>query len=509
MIDRSLRRLLGVLLLSFGVLMVQVSRVQVLDAAELRNNPDNARSILRDFNRSRGQILTSDGVVVAESESVFGSAFDFQRHYPEGELYAHSAGYYSFNLGASGVEKAYNDSLSGRSAELRLSGLNEFLGGAGQPGDVVMSISHTLQSQAADLLGDRVGSVVMIEPDTGAIVALYSSPSFDPALLASHDGAEAEAASRALNVQKGNPRRASAIADVYFPGSSFKVVTAAAILTTLGPGTGADPDATTVEPTNEYFPPLVSNRPIRNFGGRTCGGTLAQALATSCNTSFAFLAAERVGPQALVDTSQAFGFNEQPPLDIGGAVASVFPTDYGEQLRAPSEEIPAGVYANSAVLAQAALGQNNVAASPLMMSLVAAAVANGGVVPSPHVVSKILSSDGTIVETVEPEPWRTAVAPETALELRTMMKLAVSEGTARGLQTPGLELGAKTGTAQVGEDLNSSHAWVIGFAGDKGFAPDIAFAVFVAADADHPNQTGGGTAVPIARELVSTYFGLL
>ncbi len=509
MIDRSLRRILAVLILGFAILLLQVSRIQVLDAEALQNNPENSRSILRDFNERRGRILTVDGVVVAESESVFGSVFDYQRLYPEGDLYAHSAGYYSFNLGASGVEKAYNDSLSGRSAELRLSGINSFLGGAGTPGDVVMSISHALQLQAASLLGDRVGSVVMIEPDTGAIVAMYSSPSFDPTLLANHDGTDAEQASLELNSAVNNPRRPSAYADVYFPGSSFKVVTAAAILTSVNPSAGINSEELRVEPSAEYLPPLVSNRPIRNFNNRTCGGTLAESLAASCNTSFAFLATERAGPEALVATAEAFGFNDVPPLDISGAVSSVFPTDYGEQLRAPEPDLPAGVYADSAVLAQAALGQNSVSASPLMMSLVAAAVANGGVVPTPHVVREIRNDGGGVVESIAPDPWRTATTPEIAVELREAMKLAVTNGTATGLQIQELEIGAKTGTAELGEDSSSSHAWVIGFAGDPGFAPEIAFAVFVAADENFPNQSGSGTAVPIARELISSYFGLL
>ncbi|NNE94777.1 MAG: hypothetical protein HKN24_01985, partial [Acidimicrobiales bacterium] len=173
MIDRSLRRVLMALVASFAVLFVQVSRVQVIQADDLRNNPDNARSILRDFNQPRGSILTADGVVVAESEEVFGSVFDYQRSYPEKDLYAHTAGYYSFNLGASGVERAYNDWLSGRAASLRLSGLNSFLGGAGHPGIVVLSIEHRLQERAKELLGDRRGSVVMLDPATGAVKALY------------------------------------------------------------------------------------------------------------------------------------------------------------------------------------------------------------------------------------------------------------------------------------------------------------------------------------------------
>jgi peptidoglycan glycosyltransferase len=142
------------------------------------------------------------------------------------------------------------------------------------------------------------------------------------------------------------------------------------------------------------------------------------------------------------------------------------------------------------------------------MGLVAAAVANGGEIPTPHVVGEIRSSAGETVRKIQPGPWKTAVGPEAAIKLREDMKRAVIQGTARGLVTSGLEIGAKTGTAQVAEGFGSSHAWVIGFAGDPGFPPDVAFAVFVAADPDSPEQSGSRTAVPIARELVNSYFGL-
>lgn len=491
------------LVVGFALLFAQVSRVQVLDAEALRNNSDNSRSILRDFDQPRGQILTADRVVVATSEPVFGSTFEYQRRYPEGELYAHVTGYYSFNLGAAGVEKRYNDALSGRSSELRLSGINAFLGGAGEPGDVTLTIDHRLQRLAADALGDREGSIVMLEPATGAIVALYSAPSFDPNRLANHDGAAAETASLALNADPAQPRRPSAFADIYFPGSTFKVVTAASLLENA-----SDDPLPTIEAQSEYYPPLVSTRPIRNSGGRQCGGTLVEMLAVSCNTGFARLAAEQLGPDRLVATAEAFGFNSVPPLDLDGAVASVFPTDYGAQLRPPDAEVPAGVYEDSAVLAQTALGQNNVSASPLMMALVAAAVANGGDIPTPHVVRDIRNQSGRVVERIEPGPWRRAIAPEVALELREAMRAAVETGTARGLAVRGLELAGKTGTAQLAENGTGSHAWVIGFAGDPGASPDVAFAVLVAADPDHPAQSGSATAVPIARDLVSRYFGL-
>jgi peptidoglycan glycosyltransferase len=492
-----------ILLACFAVLLVQVSRVQVLEAENLRNNPDNGRSILRDFNQPRGAILSADGEVLAESAEVFGSVFDYQRSYPHADLYAHSVGYYSFNLGASGVEKTYNDWLSGRAAALRLTGINSLLGGAGEPGTVVLSIRHSLQTRAKDLLGNRRGSVVMVEPTTGAVLALYSSPSFDPNLLANHDGTAAIAASTELLGASGNPRRAAAYADNYFPGSTFKVVTAAAALEI----SDEDGVAIDLEPTTEYFAPLAT-RPIRNSGGQVCGGSIERMIAASCNSGFARLAVEYIGPEKMISTAEAFGFNEAPELDIDGAVRGDFPDDFGERLRDPEGENRIGVYSDSPALAQSALGQNSVSASALQMALVAAAVANGGELMTPHVVREIQRPDGSEVESVATDVVGRATSPETSIALQRAMRKAVADGTARGLKLEGLEVGAKTGTAQVSQDSVGAHAWVVGFAGQPGFVPDVAFAVHVAADPNQPNQSGSRTAVPIAKALLAELFVL-
>ncbi len=492
-----------VLVACFAVLMVQVSRVQVLDANDLRNNPDNGRSILRDFNQPRGPIVSADGVLLAESAEVFGSVFDYQRSYPQADLYAHTVGYYSFNLGASGVEKTYNDWLSGRAAALRMNGFNSMLGGAGEPGTVVLSIQHSLQVLAKELLGDRRGSVAMIEPTTGEILALYSSPAFDPNLLANHDGTAATAASLELLGAPGNPRRPAAYADKYFPGSTFKVITAAAALD-VSEEAEIDID---LEPTTEYFAPLAT-RPIRNSGGRACGGSIEEMIASSCNSGFAWLGAEFIGPDKMISTAEAFGFNRAPNLDIDGAVQGDFPNDFGERLREPEGENRVGVYGDSPVLAQSALGQNSVSASALQMALVAAAVANGGDLVAPNVVQGIRRPDGSEAESVDTNVVGRATTPQVAIALQQAMRAAVSDGTARGLQLENVVVGAKTGTAQVSQDSDGAHAWVIGFAGQPGFVPDVAFAVHVAADPKQPNQGGSRTAVPIANALLRELFGL-
>ncbi len=488
-------------MLCFGVLFVQLSRIQFFQAESLRENPANTRTVQRDFARERGPISTADGQVVAISIDVAGP-LERQRVYPEGDLYAHTVGYLSFNLGAEGVERAYNDDLVGTIPALQLNDFGSIFGGEQPIGEVVLSLRHDLQSQARALLGERKGSVVALDPRTGAILALWSWPSFDPNVLAGLDGAAVNAAYADLVAADGNPLRAKAYRDIFFPGSTFKVVTAAAALA----NGVATLDSPVFERSNAYQPPLT-NRPLTNFGGSTCGGNLLELLAVSCNTGFAELGAEWIGPSRMIDTARGFGFESVPPLDIAGTVASRFPTDFGAQLQAPTPEVPAGVYENTPALAQASIGQNDVSATPLQMALVAAAIANNGEIMEPHVVSQVKDRKGSVVVTIGTDSWRRAVDSDVALDLRDAMVNVVETGTARGVAVPGLEVGAKTGTAQLGTEPPKSHAWMIAFAGQPGRTPEIAVAVIVEGTEGASEQTGGREAGPIVRALIQTYFG--
>lgn len=499
MIDRSIRHVALVLMGCFVLLFVQLNRVQVFDAETLREDPSNTRTIQRDFGRARGFIFTSDGQVVAQSDEVDGP-FEHLRVYPHGDLYAHTVGYLSFNIGADGVERSYNDELTGRTPGLQLSGLSDLFTTTPPTGDLVLTLDHDLQLAARDALGERRGSVVALDPRTGAVLAMWSWPSFDPNRLSSHDGVAVNAAFSELVNDEGNPLRASAFRDVYFPGSTFKVVTAAA-----GLETGVANLSSPVFPvTAEYTPPLTS-RPITNFAGSTCGGNLLEMIRVSCNTGFAQLGAELLGPGPMIDESQAFGFNLVPPFDVPGAVASTFPTDYGDQVRSPSVEIPAGVFENTPFLAQASIGQNEVAATPLQMALVAAAVANNGQVMEPRVVAEVRNVGGTPVSAPNPRAWLSPLSPANAGELRTAMINSAINGTGGRALVPGLEVGTKTGTAQLGTDPPRSHAWTIAFAGPPGQDPELVVATLVEADPEQPDQTGGRTAAPIVAEIITAH----
>jgi peptidoglycan glycosyltransferase len=501
-VNRQIRHVVVVLLGCFVLLFVQLNRIQVYDVAALEENPANNRTIQRDFDRPRGRIITADDVVVAESTPTPGKFFSEQRVYPHGELYAHVVGYTSFTFGAQGVERVYNDELIGRTAQQELSGLTDLLSGTNPIGDVRLSLRDDMQRAARSALGERRGSVVALDPVTGEIFAMWSYPSFDPTQLADNDGSVANTAWTDLVNAEGNPLRAKAYRDIFFPGSTFKVITAAAALDAGAVTVGAPQ----FEVTDGYAPPPI-DRPIANFGGSSCGGDLVELLVVSCNTAFAQIGAELLGPAAMIEGAERFGFNQAPPIDLPVPVASEFPTDFGELIREPTDEIPAGVFESTPLLAQTAIGQNNVSATPLQMALVAASVANGGQVPVPHVMLAVEDSvSGRQTDSFDNRTWLRAMSSETASELTSAMIEVVERGSARNLAVDGLVIGAKTGTAQLGTDPPASHAWIVAFGGRANERARLAVAVLVEGNENTGDQTGGGTAAPIARDLFTTFF---
>lgn len=477
-------RLLGVgLMVCFAVLFVQLNRLTVFQAAELNDNPNNTREILRDFSQPRGTVTTADGAVIAQSVPS-NDRFELQRQYPEGPLFSAITGYFSFTLGSAGVEKTYNDELAGRTLDLSFQDFGDLFVDKVRTGDLSLTVRADLQRIAAQQLGDKEGSVVALDPRTGAILAMVSYPTYDPNTLANHDTRAAAEAAALLDASPEKPRLSRAYQDRFFPGSTFKVVTATAALTS-GAITADDPS---YPATGAYTPPGTT-RPLQNFGGSTCGGALFEVLRVSCNTAFAQMGVD-TGPEAMVDTAERFGFNKDVPIDLTRPARSNFPTDFERNLPA---------------LAQSAIGQNDVAATPLQMALVAAAVANDGVVMVPHVLRDVRDADGNIVDTYDDEVWSTAMDRGTAALMREAMVGVVEQGTAGRLKVPGFVVGGKTGTAQLGTDPPRSHAWIIGFAGPPNELPTIAVAVIVEGQEGASEQTGGRVAAPIAQAVLQAY----
>lgn len=477
--NREIRVLGIVLVVLFAALFLQVNNLQVLSAKRLNEHPANSRSVIRDFSRPRGVIETADGVLVAESVPS-DDDFELQRRYPEGPLFAPVTGFFSFTYGNEGVERTYNDLLAGRdSGPLRLDRLDDLLLERSQAQDVTLTVSKALQQAAAEGLGERKGAVVALDPRTGAVLALVSYPSYDPNQLASHDLIAVRKAWEGLNADDGQPLRPRSYRDRYFPGSSFKIVTAAAALS-----------SGTITPTRPTFPVLrelplpQSSAPLRNFGGSSCGGNLADALRVSCNTVFARVGLD-LGGEKLQAASEAFGFNGPPPIDLPFPAASFFP-----DASAFARDRPA--------LAKSAIGQQDVSATPLQMALVAAGIANGGVVMTPHLLGEVRNARAEVVATFEPRPWKQAVSSDVARSLTEMMVGVVEGGSGTRARIPGVSVAGKTGTAQTG--LDRSHVWFVAFA--PADAPRVAVAVVLENVPSTDDVTGGALAAPIAKTVM-------
>jgi peptidoglycan glycosyltransferase len=488
-----------------------VNYVQLVRAKSLNNDPRNSRAIVRDFDRPRGQIITADKAVLActvetstdpkddpqpltspagqpapdldcarKAQKV--GSFDFQRLYPERDLFGHVTGYLNLNFGATGIERQYNAELAGRTTSQQLHSLSDLFVDRTHTGDVVLTIRKDVQEVARQALGDQRGSVVALDPRDGSILALWSFPSYDPNALSTHDGPAAAAAKRFLEANPDKPLRARTYQERFFPGSTFKVVTGS-VGVDIGKVTPQEP----VFPVaTEYDPP--DGRPIHNFGGESCGGALFEILAVSCNSAFAQMGAEVNGQPAMLSGAERFGFNHRPPIDLPAAAVSAFP-DTGR---------------SKAFLAQASIGQNSVQATPLQMAMVAGTIANNGVLMVPHLLSQVRNEQGDVISRSKPQVWQQSVSGTTAATMRQAMEGVVANGTATRLQIPGVEVGGKTGTAQVNPtDPNAGvEAWIVAFAGPPGGTPTVAVCVLVEAQQGFSDATGGRVAAPIAKQVI-------
>ncbi len=505
--NKQIRRLAGVLAVLYVALFVQLNIVQLFGAQRLKDDPNNTRPLFEDFDELRGDIVTADGAIVATSVEIDDPRFDRRRVYPTEDLFAHVSGFFSFNFGADGVEREYNDLLTGDTAEQQFGDLSALLDDRDPTADVILTLRQDVQTVAKEMLGERQGSVVALDPRDGSILAAYTWPTYDPNFLSDPDAANADAARRLLLDSDLDPLLPKFYREIFFPGSTFKVVTASS---------GVDNDVVDrtepVYPTvTEYTPPLTT-RPISNFGGSACGGNLFDILRRSCNSSFSQMASEQLGPEPLIATAEDFGFNESVPIDLPAPAESNFPTDYGDFVAPVTEYVedplpgpggePADVFDNQAALAQAAIGQNDVKATPMLMAMIAGALGNEGIMMEPHVMASAVDQTGRTIDEYRPSVWQQVTAPSTASLMRSAMQGVVDGGTASGLALPGFEVGGKTGTAQLGTPEPQSHAWIIGFAGLPDEPPSVAVAVIVEAQPGASEQTGGRVAAPIARAVL-------
>lgn len=476
--NTPLRKLATVVIVMFAALMLSATWVQYVKAPSLNADGRNVRTIYREYGNYRGPIVVG-GEQIAWSTPVSDS-FGYQRKYSNGALYSAVTGFYSVVYGRTGIEATNNTVLNGSADSLFLARLQDLVTGKQQRGATVeLTIDPAVQKAAGDALGGQKGAVVALDPRTGAILAMVTSPGFDPNALARHDISAVNSTYQTLLNDPNGPLVNRAIAgDTYAPGSIFKLVTAAAALES-----GRYQPATMLQAPRELSLPLTSAK-IQNFGGESCSSTgklsLADSLRISCNTSFAQLGLD-LGDKVLRNQARAFGFDQtlHIPLKV---TASHFP----ESLDAPQTAI-------------SAIGQFEDRVTPLQVAMIASAIANRGVLMTPYLVATERSSDLAVISKTEPSEFGRPISAATAGQLRDMMLAAVRNGTGRAAAISGVDVAGKTGTAQTSQQ--APDAWFTAFA--PASDPQVVVAVVVEHGGSLGSEaTGGQVAAPIARAVI-------
>jgi peptidoglycan glycosyltransferase len=476
-VNAPLRRVAISVLVLFTLLILNANYIQVVRADKLRKDPGNTRVLAEEYGRERGSVVV-DGNEIARSVPTK-DALTYLRQYPQGPVYAGVTGYYSLVYGNTGIERAENDVLSGSDPRLFVRRIADlFTGRDPSGGEVDLTLDARAQQAAMTGLQDVTGAVAAIEPSTGKILALASTPTYDPNLLSSHDPAAIRQYAKQLAGQSPDPRSNQAIGERYSPGSVFKVIVSAAALST------GNYTPQTAVPAPDRLSLPGSTHQLENYNGESCNGgadqTLIAALTISCNTAFAQLGMT-LGQDRIRSTAKAFGID-----------------DDGFSMPLPVAASTVGAIADQAQLATASIGQQNVQITPLQGAMIAAAVANGGTLMTPYLVDKVRAPDLTVIDQTDPSVKSRPITSGVAAELTQMMTSVVDNGTGKKAKIPGVAVAGKTGTAQTDPE-NSDNSWFVGFA--PADHPKIAVAVFIR----HGGRTGGDVSAPIAKQVMQAY----
>ncbi|NEA54844.1 penicillin-binding protein 2 [Streptomyces sp. SID13666] len=481
---RYIRRAAACCLVLLVALLINTSRVQIFQADSFNANPANRRAMIARYDQPRGDILVAGRPVTGYRET--DDQLTYLRTYTQGPLYAPVTGYVSQLYGTRMLEGTEDAVLSGTDPQLASLPLwNEITRARQKGGDVHTTINPAAQEAAFTGLGDRTGAVAALDPATGRILALVSTPSYDPSGIAG-TGRDVNAEWARLTSDPEQPMLDRAIRQTYPPGSTFKVVTAAAALES---GKVTDPKAPTKTPEPYTLPGTTTQ--LENEAAGCADATLLVAFTVSCNTVFAKLGVD-VGLKGMVKQAQAFGFNDHrlriPP--------SVAPSNFDTRM-GPDQ------------VALSSIGQFDTTATPLQMAMVAAAVVNGGELMSPYLVDRITNSNGVTVAAAAGRLLHQAVSSGTAVRLQQMMEAVVTKGTGTNAAIPGITVGGKTGTAQHGVgNKGMPYAWFISYAKSTAGQPAVAVAVVVEdAEAVRADISGGGSAAPIARDVMRAVLG--
>ncbi len=468
-------------LVLFMALLVNATYLMYFRSDDLSADPRNRRVITAAYARERGAILVGKDAIARSVPS--DDKYEFQRTYAEPLKYAPLTGYFAF-FSQTGVERSQNSVLSGDDSRLFVTRLVDLLSNTDpKGGNVQLTINRAAQDAAWDgleaLPGDAQGAVVALEPTTGRVLAMASTPTFDPNKFASHDFGAVADLGQQLEADPSDPLVNRAIGTTLPPGSTFKLVTASAAIES------GNYDADSMVPGGYTFKLPQSSTSIGNYDGGNCGGrriTLTQALQVSCNVTFLTLANE-LGNEAIADQAEAYGFNSTSLEDLGGQAKSLYPRDMD-----PPQTAMSGI------------GQSSVTATPLQMAMVAAAIANEGDVMRPYVVDEVRAPNLSVLDKTDPQSISKAISSTTAAELTKMLVATVDDGTAAPAQIPGVEVAGKTGTAQSTPG-RPPYAWFVSFAPAND--PKVAVAVLVQSSDTSPDEIGGGAlGGPIAKSVM-------
>ncbi len=486
--NTSIRKVALAITVVFLALFVNLQVVQVARSKAYSTDPRNPRKLLAELKVKRGEILAADGTVLAESKATGDKTYPWRRVYPEKNLFGHITGYYTNSVfcGSAGLESSYDPYLSGREPATSQNFVDQLLGRTNPGNTIQITIDPKLQEIAKEALGNQRGAVAAIDPDTGAVLALYSSTTYDPNVITKPLGDGCIKPKQQLENAMGNPLLFRATQERYPPGSTFKIVTA-----TAGLENGMTRFTRFPNPSVLRLP--QTNQVLRNFTGGVCPRgnpiTMLNAFEVSCDTTFAQVAM-RIGIDAFTSVAERFGIDKSPDFDIAAAKSCMDAVPGGACNVPPQVPLPQTAYSG--------IGQFNVRMTALQMAVIGATVENSGRVPHPYLVQRILDPNNQQISNTHPSLSSAIYSPDTADALRAMMIGVVKNGTGAVVGFPrNVEIGGKTGTAEVGIKGEAPDVWFVAW------APHIAVAAIVENGGRlGRNATGGKVAGPITKALV-------
>ncbi|MFI0168692.1 peptidoglycan D,D-transpeptidase FtsI family protein [Streptomyces sp. NPDC017095] len=478
--NKTIRRASVFALLLVLALLVRATWLQYYDGQALADDNHNRRNVIATYSRPLGNIIVA-GEAITGSTRTKGSDLAYKRTYTDGRLYAAVTGYASQAYAPTQLEGIYTDLLNGTDNQLKTV-MDTVTGRRADPGDVVTTIDPAVQKAGYRALGGTKGAAVALDPKTGKILAVVSTPSYDPSTLT--DAGTAGTAWQRLNADKDKPLTNRALRQPLPPGSTFKLVVAAAA---LEDGLYENVDEPTDSPQPYIMPGTVRELPNESKSAPCRNASLRVALRYSCNNVFGHLAVQ-LGQDKVRAMAEKFGFNDEEQDVPVRAYPSVYPSGMDKSQTALS-----------------GIGQFNVTATPLQMAMVSAAIANGGKLVSPHMVARITDGGGDVLKDYDDDTdTKEIIGSRTAEQLRSAMETVVKDGTGTNALIDGVTVGGKTGTAQHGENNDKSpYAWFTSYGKSDGNGREVAVAVMVEqSDAARSEVSGNGLAAPVAKAMM-------